>query len=609
MKVTDSGSYSQISQNDDTSPPSPPPEFGDGMAWVSGGKIFVRNPAEGAKKATLTPCKEIQIYINGLPMTSRIEVCQEDVIEVKPLSHTTQGHIKILISPDKMSAFLDIKKACISSYQLVDCPPTNNLLLVAEEKKDFVFNETYETLIDILKKNNVTYGINSIAIRSIIKNQPEGMLLVAKGLQPGVTLDDSIEPIYEKRKITDNQDLAETIDFKELYNIPSVTTGDVLVRKMPGKEGSPGITVTNTACKAKAPKVISLLSGLGVKITDNGLEAIATSNGLPHVKLANTKCIISIDPILNLPSDVNLETGNIRFNGHVSIKGSVENEMNVSASGNITIAKIVTGCQITAGGDVTIKGNIVNSDITGGGFIVICNTIKPLLYELLEAMEDLFILANLMLEKLETKKLIIFGCILMSLIEKRFPNFYNLIDRITHTFKEVDLKLLGTYGEILQKAVAKLTGINILQFHTASEYQSLLTSLTNFSYYIESLLTSHSVVNINIALNSVIKSSGNVIVSSGCFNTHIIAKGSVTVNGIVRGGIIQAQDNVFIKQIGSERGTKSIVMVAEGKRIKINQAFDGVTVQIGNCSRTIDRPMQNLLIAPDEDGFLQFFNF
>lgn len=608
MKVMSTDSYTQVSQNDDTSPPPSPPDFGDGMAWVSDGKVFVRNPVEGAKKATLTPCKEIEIYLNGLPVTGRIEVCQEDVIEARPLSRTDQGLVKVLISPDKMSAFLDIKKECINSFQLVDCPPTNDLLLVAEQKKDFVFNETFETLINILENNKVTYGINPIAIKSIIKNKSEGMILVAKGLKPGVTMDDSIELVY-KQKNTDNQNLADTINFKELRNITSVITGETLVRKILGKEGSPGITVTNTVCKAKEPKRLSLLSGTGVIITDNGLEAIATADGLPHVKLTNTNCIISIDPVLNLSGDINIETGNIRFNGHVNIKGSVENEMSVSASGNITIAKIVTRCQITAGADVTIKGNIVNSDITGGGFIVICNTIKPLLSKLLETLEDLFILANLMLEKLQTKKLIIFGCILMSLIEKRFPDFYNLIDSINHKFKEIDLKLLGSYGEVLQKAVTKLTGINILQFHTAAEYQALLTSLTNLSYYIDSMATSQSTVNINVALNSVIKSSGNVVVSGGCFNTHIIAKGSVVVDGVVRGGIIQAQDNVFIKQIGSERGTKSIVMVSENKRIKINQAFDGVTVQIGNCSRTIDRPMQNLLIVPDEDGFLQFFTF
>lgn len=609
MKVVGTGSYTQVSHNGDTSQPSSPLDSGNGMAWVSGGKIFVRNPVEGAKKATLTPCKEIQIYLNGLPIAACVEVCQEDVIELKPLLHTDQGHIKVLISPDKMSAFLDIKKDCVSSYQLVDCPPTNDLLLATEQKNDFVFNETFETLIDILKENKVTYGINSIAIKSIIENKSEGVILVAQGLKPGVTLDDSIELVYKQKNNTENQELADTIDFKELHNTPSVTTGKTIVRKIPGKQGSPGITVTNITCKAKEPKRIALLSGSGVNITANGLEAIATMDGLPHVKLTNTNCTIAIDPVLNLPGDVNLETGNIRFSGHVNIKGSVEDEMSVSASGNITIAKIVTRCQITAGEDITIKGNIVNSDITGGGFIVICNTIKPLLHELLETLEGLYTLANLILEKLQPNKKVIFGSILVSLIEKRFPNYANLIDRVNHKLKEVDLKLLGTYGEILQKAATKLTGINILQFHTASEYQSLLTSLTNFYYYIESLATSHSVVNINIALNSVIKSSGNVVVSGGCFNTHIIAKGSVIVNGIVRGGIIQAQDNVLIKEIGSESGIKSIVMVAKDKRIKINQAFDGVTVQIGKCSRAINRSMQNLLIVPDEDGFLQFLNF
>ncbi|ABO50383.1 protein of unknown function DUF342 [Desulforamulus reducens MI-1] len=582
---------------------------GSGMAWVSSGKIIVRNPQEGASKATITTCKEIQLLINSLPVSDSVEVSQEDHLETIPLSYTDQGFIKVQLSPDRMSAFLEIKNECLKSYELIDCPPSTNLVLQARQTKQRIFRETKDTIINLLNQNHISFGIDLQALEDIITQQLEGLLLVAQGLAPGETIDDDVELLFEHKIDSDLSNALDTIDFKEMHSIPSVNAGETLAQKIIGKEGTPGTTVTNQIYKAREAKRITLLAGPGVEIVDNGLRAIANIEGLPRVQKSHNNWTISVDPVLNLSGDVDVKTGNIRFKGNVNIMGSVETDMNVSASGNITISNIVTRCKITAGGNVTIKGNIVNSEIISGGFIVICNAIKPLLSELLKTLEDLLISANLMLEKLPTNNKILFGNILMLLIEKKFTNFGTIIDKVSKKLKEVDLKLLGTYGTLLEKALVNLTGINILNFKSSLEYQALLTDLNNFYYYIESQVTSRSEIHIKVALNSVIKSSGDVIVTGGCFNTHILAEGSVHIDGIVRGGIIQAHDDIFIQQIGSEMGTKSVVIGSKDKKIKINQAFDGVTIKIGNMSRIIDRTMKNIVVLLDEDGYLQINSF
>ncbi|GAB6157479.1 FapA family protein [Desulfotomaculum varum] len=583
-------------------------KISQGAAWVKGGKIYVLDPAEEGKKATITPCPEVKILVNDKPVAGKTEVSQHDKIEAIPISHQDPGYVKVHISPDKMSAFLEIKTECHNTYELVDCPPANHLTLKAAPKKQIIFKETRESLLNLLNQHKVTYGIDQGAIDSILKEPKDGMMPVAQGMPPGQSTDDIVELLFE-HNATHYENIKGTIDFKEMSNIPSVSMGDTLARKMLGLEGSPGLTVTNQVCKAKEPKRINLLAGPGVEIVEDGLKAIATREGQPKVQKSGNGWFFSVEPVLTIPGDVNVKTGNVRFKGDVNIMGSVDNDMSVSATGNITVQNIITKCKITAGGDVNIKGNIVNAEVVSGGFSVLCNNLKPLLQDLLRNLEDLYISANLMIEKLPPKTKVIFGNILVLLIEKKFMHLNNLLDKLNKKVKEMDLKLLGSYEQVLQRTINSLSGINILQYQTQGDFQKTLTDLNNFFYYVDSLVNKRSMVSIKVALNSVIKSSGDVSVSQGCFNTHIIAEGSVKIDGIFRGGIIKAADDVYIKEIGSQMGAKSQVAVAADKKIKIDHAFEGVSVQIGKLSKTLDKEMFNIIVALDDEGNLQIKNF
>ncbi|WP_003540874.1 flagellar assembly protein A [Desulfotomaculum nigrificans] len=592
------------------SPPSPLACSAMGLAWVKDGKIYVQNPIEGGQKATVKPCAEVRLLVNGQPVTQNIQVSQDDIIEVIPLSYTVPGHAKVLISPDKMSAFIDIKNECMTTYELQDSPPTPNLVLRVKQKRKIVCPETTDSLMNLLKQHNISYGIDANAINDLVSSLKNGMVLVAKGLPPGQTIDDQVElPFEQKTNLPSSDDLTSNVDFKELGSIPSVSEGETLAIKTIGRKGEPGRTVTNQIVEAKEPVSISLMVGTGTEIVENGLKVVATTAGLPKVQKSGHTWIISVDPLLTIPGDVTVKTGNIRFKGDVNILGSVENDMSVSASGNISVAGLITKAKITAGGNVTVKGNIVNAEIISGGFNILCNNLKPLIEEFLKTLESLYVSANLMIEKLPPNSKVIFGNLLALLIEKRFTKFGNLLNQLQKILKQSDIKLLGSHEAVIRGVVNNLTGINLLQYKTPVEFQNTIADLTSFFHYINGLTMNRTVVNIYSAINSVIKSSGDVIVTSGCVNTNIFAEGTILVSGIVRGGTIQAQDNVSIRQIGSELGAKSLVMVAKDKKIRIVSAFDGVTVRVGKMSKTLEKPMKNIEVSLDTDGYLQIRNY
>ncbi|RYD02387.1 hypothetical protein N752_23945 [Desulforamulus aquiferis] len=395
-----------------------------------------------------------------------------------------------------------------------------------------------------------------------------------------------------------------------MQSIPSVSSGDVLAIKIQGQLGKPGKNVLGQEIRVNEPKRINLLSGFGVQIIEDGIKAIAQTEGLPVVQKSGTNYIISVDPVLKIPEDVNVKTGNIRFKGNVTILGSVENDMSVSASGDITVSNIITRCTIIAGGNVTVKGNIVNSEIISGGFFVICNTLKPPLQELGKALENLLLAGAIMYDKLPPNTNINFGNVLVLLIEKRYTNFIGLLDKIQKMFKELDMKLLGEYDHKLQKLVNNLHLIKLVQYQTPADFEATINELNSFFYYAARHEKNRSLVDVNVVLNSVIKSSGDVMVQgAGCFNTHIIAEGNVTVNGVVRGGVIEAKDDIFIKELGSEFSSKSVVITAKDKKIKITNAFEGVKVQVGKMQKVLEKKMTNIEVSLDEEGYLQIKNF
>lgn len=589
--------------------PSPSEELSSCLGWISNGTVHF-NDCPDNNTIYIFPCPEVQLLVNNQFISGRVAVSPSDNLELIPTSYTVPGQLKVIVSSDKMSAFLDVTPDCTNTYVVEDTAPSNEILVKVKPIKRNSISETVESLLELLKKHNVTYGIDIQCLGGIVSNPNPGMVLVAKGLPSSPAIDDSVElPMESKTTDLSTDNISETIDFREMQSVTSVSAGDVLAVRIPGRTGNPGKTVNGQIINPKEPRKITLLTGSGAELLEDGNRAVATTDGLPKIKKSGSNWLISVDPMLVIPGDVNVKTGNIRFKGNVNILGSVEN-MNVSASGDISVANIITKCKITAGGNVTVKGNIVNSEIISGGFIVICQAIKPLLHDLLRSLEDLYISASMMQEKLPTRSNIIYGNVLTLLIEKRFTNFNGLIEKVNKKFKELDMKLLGAYETKLQRVLNSLTGINILHYRTPGDFQRTIQELTAFFYYSDTLQSSRSVVSINVALNSVIKSSGDVFVEgSGCFNTVISAGGIIHVEGVVRGGLMEAKDDIYINELGSEIGAKSVVSVEKGKKIKLATAYEGATVQVGKMSRIIEKKMKNIQVSLDDDGYLWISNY
>ncbi len=223
----------------------------------------------------------------------------------------------------------------------------------------------FDNIINFLKNNNIIHGIDEDRIREL-ENYPEynTSIFVAEGSKP-INGNDA--------KIIYNFDIARStiklkekngkVDFKEQNLIKNVVEGQALARKVPLEEGKSGRTVTGRLLPAKDGKDIIFEVGKNVKLSEDGITAVASINGQVMTLLGK----LNVEPIYVVPGDVNLKTGgNVTFLGTVLVKGSVSDGFKVKAAGNIEVLGNVGKAELDAEGDI-----IVHQGITGknGGFV------------------------------------------------------------------------------------------------------------------------------------------------------------------------------------------------------------------------------------------------
>ncbi|MBM7854597.1 putative nucleotidyltransferase with HDIG domain [Desulfohalotomaculum tongense] len=554
-----------------------------GLAWVKSGTVYVKDPEEGYPKATIYPRAEIQIFVNGKEINAPFKVSAADGIEIRAVEKNEPGQVKIRTSKDKLTAYLDIKAASITTYQLLDTEPTNNLKIKVQPKETLMSPASFNDIVKLLEQNNIKYGIDYNIIRKVVDFPHNGSVKVARGQAPTPPQDGRIKLFFEETGFNSHAaDDKNNIDFKEINKIPTVDVGEPLALNQLPKYGNPGKAVDGELIMPREPVEYNLLAGKGTQIVEDGTKAIAVIEGMPKVLKSGKTWTVTVDSMLLHPGDVNMSTGNIRFQGSVQIVGSVDSDMSVSASGDILVNNLVTGSSITAGSNIVIKGNVVNSNLVAGGFEVIAKDLQPLLLQLHRYLDQIYSTAKDIYKHIPRTKSVRLGNILSLLKEKNLKKNFAYVNTVYKAMKKYDLKLLGTLENTLSGSINKLLGANLNQFNKLEEFKSVMDNLKSVTEYISAVEKVPSSINLTCSLNCCIKCSGSVYVKGpGCFNTEITCGGGVEIDGVFRGGYIDAKNDVQIGEAGSKMGTKTVISVPAGKRIRIGTAYPGTTIKIG----------------------------
>lgn len=575
-----------------------------GSVMIKNGEIMVKNPNENDKAACLVIDDSIKVKINGELVKGKVEIYENSVIEIElEDEELPKRYLNISISDDRMNAYISIAYEPKFIYKLKDVEEGSSAIL-KKVIKDQIMPAKYT--VKEIKEELVKKGIIcDIIEENIAKYVEEGCekVLIAKGIYPVDEEDDYME---YKFSVSDDhvnfqEDKNGNVDFKSIGNVKSIEKGSVIAIKHLGKPGHDGKDVMGKVKKHKAGKKIKLKVGNGCAIKDDNV-IIATIEGKPCVK-GNTICVYSIHQI---KSDVDLETGDIKFVGDIDILGSVKEGMKVEAGNSITVHKDIYRASIIAKGDIYIRGNAVSSTIFAGGVNVdklqyskTLNALKSMLNDIINNIGEIKkfnILGNARKD----------GEILKALIETKFKNLNRVcLNIISH------IKLIGDVKgqeELIPLMKHKLMGLAPINVKHYSELDLIIKCIDSITREMDGELILP--VNINLAYlqDSRIKSTGDVIITGkGQYVSEIIANGSIYFIGqkaVSRGGVLKAQNEIKCKVVGSEGGVKTTLMVERGGSIWCDIAYTNTVYVIGNREVVLNAPSKDIHAYLDDRGEL-----
>lgn len=560
----------------------------DGTACVTDGKLIVVDPKGNGNFAKIIIPQNIFAVIDGVQVFGKKQINKSMNIKFKfDEVEKPMRKLNIDVTPDNLEVYIDINYVNKSEFKLKDVPQSNEILLEAEvlrSQKPPVYTEN--ELKSELSKNKIVYGILDENIKKCVSGKDINRMLVAKGIEVQNDVDDTIEfkiSMDEGSKFRESKN--GNIDFKSIGFVSAVAAGQVIAIKHEGIEGKNGKDVYGKEIKKKIGKKISITCDENCKIEDD--KVIALKNGKASFK-GNRFSIVNVHEV---NSDVDLKTGNIKFVGAVSVKGSVLEGMSVESGNDIVISNNVESAIIKAKGNISIGKNAILSEIYSGGQdvevlskIEILDNLSRSITELIEAVHQI--------KKYNTRnKFSSDGEIVKVLIESKFKNIAKMCKNYILLANNINDKFRKLFIE-------NLIGIAPLHIKDANDLKIIPKEAEEEINNLKSILSMPSDINISYCQECTIESSGDIyITGKGEYISNVTANNSIEFvdkSAVARGGQLKAKNEIKCGVVGSIGGVMTRVCVDEKGHIYSEIAYPNTVFAVGNKEFTIDNLSKNI---------------
>lgn len=219
-----------------------------------------------------------------------------------------------------------------------------------------------ECILCCLEDAGIAGGLDRDCMKQMIAQQTYLQVFqIAQGVPAVDGKDGEVIPQIDYNSgIEIRQDERGNADFKNINTIHCLTKDQVICAILPPQEGVPGKDVKGAVLPARNGKAAKDPSGKNTLLSPDKTRLLAAVDG--QVTLKNG--CFHVEPVLEIPGNVDYGVGNVYFNGDVVIRGDLCNGFTVKAEGSVTVHGMVESADIIAGGDVLIyKG--MNGNFSG----------------------------------------------------------------------------------------------------------------------------------------------------------------------------------------------------------------------------------------------------
>ena len=218
-------------------------------------------------------------------------------------------------------------------------------------------------IVSKLYVKGVIYGIKKDALLNLYSNQP---ILIAEGLLPEPGLD-SQNKVYKLKEVRPEIKEDGNVDHYELNLINMVQNGEWLGEKILATEGKEGRSVRGNPLKAMPGKNYPLL------FDKKTVKEVVVGDKSTLYAMRSGAIFFQGDSIgvsnhLEIKNDVGVKTGNVDFDGYLTVQGTIEDNFSVASTKDIEILSEYGVGNVkeirSHEGSIYIKGGIVGKGKT-----------------------------------------------------------------------------------------------------------------------------------------------------------------------------------------------------------------------------------------------------
>lgn len=209
-------------------------------------------------------------------------------------------------------------------------------LTLCVEDEELTGSKKADLLKEIMRRlneNGVVFGIKNATLLGNLTNSKQ--ILIAEGIAP-TNGEDSVVQMYELKEAKPEVKEDGNVDHYELNLINRVKVGDWLGERKDPTEGTLGKSVRGSTILPMKGKLYPLFYDRKTvrEVNENGVTKLyALINGAVHYDGDR----IGVSNHLEITQNVDFKTGNIEFDGYLTVKGSVEDSFSVSAVKDVEI--------------------------------------------------------------------------------------------------------------------------------------------------------------------------------------------------------------------------------------------------------------------------------
>lgn len=547
-----------------TSKDSLPKEDEHGSVEIHDGKITVKNPrGRGSEPSLFIKHPQMTLLVNGEEKSGNVTLREEDEVSYTLIDIEPKVHVSLEMSEDNLIAYLKIDRVKGKHYSLEDHEKTHRASLVLVEEDTSADALTLEECRKILEDTGVLPEfIDEKALESACEALESIRVPAARGRAPVKS---------EAAKIN----YCNEIHVKDILRglEPVITKGTLLAEKVSeAVQGTPGMDVKGNDINVLEVKDRDIEATDGAELIENKIYAV--KDGRPYLKSGK----VGVVPLLTVVGDMDKDTEDIDFDGDVVVKGNVQDNMVIKATGNISIIGSVYHSEILSHQNVEIKGKIIGGRIQAGDEDSAFHVLLPIVEQMISITLEIF--NGLQMEGGRSVQ-----DIMDSIHEgkEKMDGVLLEIEKVRSLFNETQMKIVDELRKSLEHCFKE---IKLLHKEGFIELNEIYERLQELEKRMKEELSDERVVKVVYAQNATIASSGDIIITGeGSYQAKLSAGNEIRYErpgNVVKGGTLVAGKSIRAGVIGtpSEIETFCKVMDEEGE---INaRYYKGTTLMIRN---------------------------